>query len=468
MTWHLWGLVTLWSVAILIMFLADCWHLGQTMKEIALIEARAYLNKDKALRLWAASHGGVYVPVSDKTPPNPYLRNVPERDIGTPNGRVLTLMNPAYMIRQVMSDFEQTYQVQGHITSLRYFRKETAPDAWEKTALTAFGKGTREVRDFTDIHGKPVLRIMRPLETKAPCLKCHAAQGYKIGDIRGGVSLALPMSPYLTFERKEIATHGLSFAVIWILGGAGFWLAASKLSRFMKRHDAVEEELKTTHSQMKHFMADMVRHQENERKAIALEIHEEIAQSLSAIKMSLEAGLDTNTPPPGPESQAMLSIIERIKVDIELIRRLTKKLSPIMLDNLGIKTAVETLCSEITKSGGLSEIRTHVDIDDAVLPGELKIAIYRVLENMLRLATGHCKEGCWTVDLSEFDGDIILSVRTPVPDAVFDEDNSAWNSETAEIRNRAALFGGSMAITSGEENNGEITVHWSLQNEARE
>ena len=215
-------------------------------------------------------------------------------------------------------------------------------------------------------------------------------------------------------------------------------------------------------------MADMVRHQENERKAIALEIHEEIAQSLSAIKMSLEAGLDTNTPPPGPESQAMLSIIERIKVDIELIRRLTKKLSPIMLDNLGIKTAVETLCSEITKSGGLSEIRTHVDIDDAVLPGELKIAIYRVLENMLRLATGHCKEGCWTVDLSEFDGDIILSVRTPVPDAVFDEDNSAWNSETAEIRNRAALFGGSMAITSGEENNGEITVHWSLQNEARE
>jgi signal transduction histidine kinase len=468
MTWHFWGLVTLWSAAILIMFLADCWHLGQTMKEIALIEARAYLNKDKALRLWAASHGGVYVPASSDTPPNPYLLHVPERDIRTPDGRLLTLMNPAYMIRQVMSEFEKAYQVRGHITSLRYFRKETAPDEWEKTALAAFENGTQEVRDFTTIRGKPVLRIMRPLETKASCLKCHAAQGYTVGDIRGGVSLALPMSPYLDYQRKEIAAHGLSFAVLWLLGGAGFWLAASKLSRFMRKHDALEEELKTAHSQMKHLMADMVRHQENERKAIALEIHEEIAQSLSAIKMSLEAWLATETSSRGNESQAMLAIIERIKVDINLIRRLTKRLSPIMLDNLGIKTAVETLCREIAMSRGIGEIRTHIDVNDAVIPGELKIAIYRVLENVLSLAVGHCKEGGWTVALNEGDGDIVLSVRTPVPDSLRGEEKWAWDHETTEIKNRAALFGGIMAVASWKENSSEITVHWSLQNEARQ
>ena len=57
--------------------------------------------KDTLYRRWNTQHGGVYVPVTEDTPPNPYLRDVPERDITTPSGRQLTLLNHAYMIRQV-------------------------------------------------------------------------------------------------------------------------------------------------------------------------------------------------------------------------------------------------------------------------------------------------------------------------------------------------------------------------------
>ena len=466
MAWHFWALASLWSGAILIIFLADCWHLGRTIEEIALIEARAYLNKDRALRLWAASHGGVYVQVSTTTPPNPFLRDVPERDIRTPQGRLLTLMNPAYMIRQIMSEFEQAYQVRGHITSLRYFRKETAPDSWERTALTAFESGRQEIRDFTHMHGQPYLRIMRPLIANADCLKCHSGQGCKVGDIRGGVSLSLPMSPYLVHRRKEIAAHGVSFGVLWLLGLGGFWLTAAKLSHFMKKHDAVEKELKTSEAELKYVMANLVRNQESERKAIAQEIHEEIAQSLSAIKMSLETWLDTDGRSGDLKSQVMLAIIERTKTDIDLIRRLTKRLSPIMLDDLGIKTSVAVLCKEICEAHGGGKIKAQIDVDEATIPGEFKIAIYRVLEDLLTLSRGRCPDERWFVSLNTCHGDLRLVVTEH--HAADSTDKSLQDAEVAMAKNRAESFGGSVQIDRGKTNEFTITVLWPLEQAPQE
>ena len=66
--------------------------------------ARAHFDRDRAFRLWGASHGGVYVPIDEQTPPNPHLAHIQERDIRTPSGKTLTLMNPAYMIRQLQEE----------------------------------------------------------------------------------------------------------------------------------------------------------------------------------------------------------------------------------------------------------------------------------------------------------------------------------------------------------------------------
>lgn len=53
-------------------------------------------------RNWNASHGGVYVPVTPGTPPNPYLEH-PQRDLMTTDGMALTMINPAYMTRLIGS-----------------------------------------------------------------------------------------------------------------------------------------------------------------------------------------------------------------------------------------------------------------------------------------------------------------------------------------------------------------------------
>ncbi|MEK7438938.1 MAG: hypothetical protein AAB150_18870, partial [Pseudomonadota bacterium] len=70
--------------------------------DLAKTAALGSINKDMAFRAWAASHGGVYVTPDENTPPNPYLVKVPGRDVVTTEGKRLTLINPAYMLRLVM------------------------------------------------------------------------------------------------------------------------------------------------------------------------------------------------------------------------------------------------------------------------------------------------------------------------------------------------------------------------------
>lgn len=210
-----------WTGIIFTLFLNSLLSTKQKTRDMARREAAVHFNKDLAARLWAASHGGVYVPATDETPPNPFLAHVSERDITTPGGKFLTLMNPAYMIRQMMNHYSELYGVRGHITGLKYFSEKTAPDDWEKTALAAFANGAKEMDAFKKLDGKPYFRFMKPLFMEEQCLKCHGAQGYKIGDVRGGVSVSVPMTSYLYAQKIEIIGDAVSFSILWILGILG-------------------------------------------------------------------------------------------------------------------------------------------------------------------------------------------------------------------------------------------------------
>jgi hypothetical protein len=143
--------------------------LHEAMYEAAKHDARNSFNKDVLYHRWSTLHGGVYVPVTDLTPPNPYLTNIIERDIVTPSGRRLTLMNPAYMTRQV-HELGKLYGSLGHITSLKPLRPENGPDAWEEAALRAFEQGQTEVISREMLDDQPQLRFMKPLVAKANCL----------------------------------------------------------------------------------------------------------------------------------------------------------------------------------------------------------------------------------------------------------------------------------------------------------
>ncbi|MDA3861945.1 MAG: DUF3365 domain-containing protein [Melioribacteraceae bacterium] len=208
----------IWTLGILLFSITDIYHINNSTSTIIRNEALSNFNKDAAARYWSSMHGGVYVPETEVTKPNPFLSHIPERDILTPSGKKLTLMTPSYMLRQTMDNFNKRPGIKGHITSLKYFLPETEPDSWEIKALKAFENGAQEIAEFSTVDGEPFYRLMRPLHVKESCLKCHGNQGYKVGDIRGGVSISIPTKEHTKNSEHEYLFHAIRNTSVWLLG----------------------------------------------------------------------------------------------------------------------------------------------------------------------------------------------------------------------------------------------------------
>lgn len=239
---YTWILIGVWTVLLTISLI---WNIYQTKRmtlEEAYIQAKISFDKDVLFRRWNAIHGGVYANITEETPPNTYLSDLPERDLKTPSGRSLTLINPAYMTRQVYELQEKESKVRGHITSLRPVRPENTPDPWEKKALESFEQGQTEASSIQKIEGKEYMRLMRPLVTEKSCLGCHATHGYREGEIRGGISTSVPMEPLWNIMKSRIQTLSVTHIFLWVIGLVAIFVGMGHLKRNDLKRRMVEEE----------------------------------------------------------------------------------------------------------------------------------------------------------------------------------------------------------------------------------
>ena len=194
-------------------------------------------------RDWSAKHGGLYAPVTEATQPNPYLKH-PKRDITDNFGRQLTLINPAFMTRQIAEIAAQAEGVRFHITSRNPIRPANEADSWEAESLGLFEASRVKERlaffaDGGGVIAGPAHRYMAPLVVKPPCMKCHEVQGYQVGDIRGGISVTMPADELVAIgeqRRKQVMLLYLAGAIIVaILGHMVAWRT--------RRHLQVLEEI---------------------------------------------------------------------------------------------------------------------------------------------------------------------------------------------------------------------------------
>jgi diguanylate cyclase (GGDEF)-like protein/PAS domain S-box-containing protein len=200
------------SVAAALFFLmlgAYEWRrVGEGIETLAKERGQVLFSLIELTRDWNARHGGVYVPISATTQPNPYLEH-PRRDLKTLEGLELTMINPAFMTRQIAALAEQSSGAHFHITSLNPIRPANEADAWETESLQRFEQGREKERidfigQFPFAGGvRPAHRYMAPLYVKAPCLKCHEKQGYRVGDIRGGISVSMPAEDLLAVRDQR-------------------------------------------------------------------------------------------------------------------------------------------------------------------------------------------------------------------------------------------------------------------------
>jgi two-component system sensor histidine kinase/response regulator len=240
---HLWVFGAVGTVIIAGLFALDVIDIRSEQRRLATNEARSSFNKDSSLRQWVASLGGVYAQVTAKVQPNPYLSHIPERDIETPGGKSLTLINPAYLMRLTMAHYTGMSGIQGHLTSLKPFRPGNAPDDWEKSVLKKFQQDKREFIEISEIGGADHLRLMKPMITKSQCLKCHGHQGYKVGDVRGGISVSIPMASYIDKQQKLFFTHGLLLGGLWLTGLAGLGIGRRSLGKRIRERNQARAKL---------------------------------------------------------------------------------------------------------------------------------------------------------------------------------------------------------------------------------
>lgn len=139
-----------------------------------------------ATRQWNAMLGWIYAPVSEDCPPNPYL-TVDKRDVRTEDGQLLTMVNPAYMTRQIGEIINRRINIKIKLTGRNPLRPENAPLPWEEAALDSFDKGTGEYYIWAEENGSHYIKYAAPLVVQAACLQCH--EGYVPGDILGGLTI---------------------------------------------------------------------------------------------------------------------------------------------------------------------------------------------------------------------------------------------------------------------------------------
>ncbi|MDX8399429.1 MAG: DUF3365 domain-containing protein [Gallionellaceae bacterium] len=207
-----WGAVFFWGVLATLSYSWQYTKLETDALEMATLRGRLVFSMVQITRAWNASHGGVYAAIAPQNPANPYLKH-PDKFAETRLGKQLTLINPAYMTRQINTLLAVQTDLKIHLTSLNPINPGNKADAWEQKALTSFTNGAKEESVFQGSGDTSSYRYMAPLYVEQSCLPCHAQQGYKLGDVRGGLSVSQPGS-YIT---NMVSSQQISVLLIHIV-----------------------------------------------------------------------------------------------------------------------------------------------------------------------------------------------------------------------------------------------------------
>ncbi len=236
-------IIIVWTAFISISCIWNFYVIDKNINLVVKKQSQSFFNGIQTTREWGAEHGGVYVPITETTKPNPYL-NVPNRDIYIDSLNIaLTKVNPAFMTRQIGELSLKNDDVVFHITSLMPLRPQNKADNWETIQLRKFEEGATEVLEY--IKEDSIYRYMAVLPVKKACMQCHAQQGYEIGDIRGGISINIKAKDYqkTVFSQKlNILTFHIIFFIIGVVGILLFiWFSEKQLRKLKHEKQIVQE-----------------------------------------------------------------------------------------------------------------------------------------------------------------------------------------------------------------------------------
>jgi len=222
-------------------------------------------------------------------------------------------------------------------------------------------------------------------------------------------------------------------------------------ARLRERTDALEAEVRaraTAHHRMRGLLKKIVTAQEDERARIARDLHDQLGQQLTALRLALEqcTGRVASVAPTAPELDRALQLTREIDREVDF---LAWELRPAILDDLGLGAALHRYVREWSSHYGIgAEYRDH-GFKSGLISREAEVVFYRVAQEALNNVTKHAHASRVDVLLEAGDGTVVLVV----------EDNGigfdASDHRTRDngiglvgMRERAAIIGAELQIES--------------------
>jgi len=226
------------SICTAAIFFGIAWQERRLVAKENLVHARALFNSIVLTRKWNAAHGGVYVEKKAGVHSSPYL---PGTDITGSDGRTYFMRNPALMVREISELADRDGQFRFHMTSLNPINPQNAPGEFEKEALVLFEKGIKEQYRYESREGRTYFRYVAPLYVEKECLPCHAKQGYKIGDVRGGISVVFNVEGMYARLKSNVAVLTvLAVLTLFLLLGSIYFITLKFFSKLNEAREKIE------------------------------------------------------------------------------------------------------------------------------------------------------------------------------------------------------------------------------------
>jgi two-component system sensor histidine kinase UhpB len=192
--------------------------------------------------------------------------------------------------------------------------------------------------------------------------------------------------------------------------------------------------------------------QEDERRRMARELHDEIGQTLTGVVLQLET-LQRRAP---EELRAELRSLEATtRAGIEEVRELVRRLRPEALDDFGLRSALVTLGSDLSEHSGL-RVAPRLDGDLPTLSPEDELVVYRVAQESLVNVVRHARASRADLILRAEDGAVVLRVRDD--GRGIDADGLRSGAGVRGMRERALLVGGALEIAAVRPHGTEVQL----------
>jgi len=230
------------------------------------------------------------------------------------------------------------------------------------------------------------------------------------------------------------------------------------------RRERAEVALRASRNELMALSEQLIGAQEGERKRIAVELHDSVGQSLSAVKYTIERGLELlRQPQLGDAAAAFKLAVRRIQESADSIRSISINLRPKILDDLGAISAIQWFCREFSETYPTIAVSVDLQLRDQEVPDRLSTVLYRCTQELLNNVAKHAQARTLQVKMAQEDGALTLEVRdNGVGLEQATAESRRHGSGLRNLRERAQMTGGTFSVLGAPGGGTLAQLTWRL------